>query len=166
MHYGAYLLQKSKKEGLRRLFNPSITIFCLMKIFAILQKGNSQRKIIRTRDRIPSLWGKEAPFLLKDGPCDVMRCYAWCQLSQMHVNWRARIEIEGKELPGTILLEILISLCATRHDSHHTFCRLFALNLQRDPHHQPLSVQIQRQRNHALHSGQTIASKVQVRQKD
>lgn len=40
----AYLLQYPKKEGLGRLLNPSIPIFSLMKIFAVLQKENPERE--------------------------------------------------------------------------------------------------------------------------
>lgn len=80
--------------------------------------------------------------------------------NMLSANFHKYMLIEDHpNIPGTILLEILISWCAPRHDDCHTFCRLFVLNLQVDPHHQPLGVQIQRQRDHALHSVQSIASK-------
>lgn len=47
-----YLLQYSKKKGLGGLFNPSISILSLMKILAILQKGNSKGETINTRNDI------------------------------------------------------------------------------------------------------------------
>lgn len=41
---GTYLLKYSEKERFGRLFNPSISIFCLMIIIAFLQKGNLEGK--------------------------------------------------------------------------------------------------------------------------
>jgi hypothetical protein len=114
-----------------------------MKILAVLQSKTP--KIFKKKHHHP-IWKEQV----------------WNYGNQLNTNFCKQMRIKkrnvrgGYKKPGTILLAILISWYVSKDENCHTFCKLFSLILQKGRHHQPLNVQTQRQKDHALHSGQSI----------